>query len=331
MKKLLIILTVLISAANAFAQGVIEFKKKEIHVKNLQADDQPHTEVFTMTNTGNQPVIITRITPMTSLLKADWKREIMVYSNAKNNREEIILSGNLVDNPAKPTLLYKATFDGVKFKTSTINFGTLYTWQVVSDTTYFINTSQEPITITPQYKPAHLTVSFHPETVQPGKRGMMITTYDAPKKNDFGYSYESLILTINNTKNYKNRLSVTAKLNEDFSKMTKKELAEAPVATFEKKEVDFGEITQGEKADCRFKLTNMGKSPLFIRKTKASCGCTAVALGDKVLQPGQSTEIQTIFNSAGKSGRQYKTVTVITNDPKNPEITLTLNGNVKIK
>ena len=358
MKKLLLILTVLISAANAFAQGALEFKKKEIHVKNLQADDQPHTEVFTMTNTGNQPVIITRITPMTSLLKADWKREplapgkkseiritftpngsmpdkfnykIMIYSNAKNSREEIVLSGNLVDNPAKPTLLYKATLDGVKFKTSTIDFGTVYTWQVVSDTTYFINTSQEPVTITPQYKPAHLTVSFRPETVQPGKRGMMITTYDAPKKNDFGYSYESLILTINNTKNYKNRLSVTAKLNEDFSKLTKKELAEAPVATFEKKEANFGEITQGEKADCRFKLTNTGKSPLFIRKTKASCGCTAVALGDKVLQPGQSTDIQTIFNSAGKSGRQYKTVTVITNDPKNPEITLTLNGNVKIK
>lgn len=358
MKTLLLVLTVLLSVGTTSAQGVIEFKKKEINLKNLRADDQPHSEVFTVTNTGDKPVIITRITPMTSLLKADWQREplapgkkseiritftpngnmqdnfnykIMVYSNARNSREELTLSGNLVDNPAKPTLLYKATLDGVKFKTSSINFGTIYTWQVVSDTTYYINTTQEPITITPQYHPAHLTVSFQPEILQPGKRGTMIITYDAPKKNDFGYNYESLILSINDKKNYQNRLSVTAKLAEDFSKLTKKELETAPVATFDKKETDFGEITQGEKADCRFQLTNTGKSLLFIRKTKASCGCTAVALGEKVLQPGQSTTIQAIFNSAGKSGKQYKTVTVITNDPNNPEITLSLNGNVKIK
>ena len=72
-----------------------------------------------------------------------------------------------------------------------------------------------------------------------------------------------------------------------------------------------------------------GKSILFIRKTKASCGCTAVTLGQKEIQPGQSTTIRATFDSTGKSGRQYKSITVITNDPSQPENTLTISGNVK--
>ena len=77
-------------------------------------------------------------------------------------------------------------------------------------------------------------------------------------------------------------------------------------------------------------LKNEGKSNLIIRKTKASCGCTAIAPENNVIAPGESTKIKTTFNSAGKKGVQNKTITVITNDPENTTIILNVKGEVTV-
>lgn len=355
MKLLFILILGLLGAIGTFAQGHLELKHPEINLKNLKADDEPRTETFQFKNTGKQPVIITRVTPMTSMFKADWTREpiapgkngeiritftpinlqdnfsyqVLVYSNADNNRETLNISGNMVDNPAKPELLYKHSINGLKFKNGNIPFEKIYSWQKISDTVYFINTRQEAVNLKVQYQPAHIETTFTPEKVEAGKKGAIIVTFDAPKKNDFGYNYESLILSINNIQDYNNRLTISSNIVEDFSKLSKKDIENAPVASFDKKEINFGEIKQGEKTNCDFTLTNTGKSTLFIRKTKASCGCTAVTLGNNALEPGKSTQIRAIFDSTGKSGRQYKSITVITNDPKQTEIILNINGNIK--
>lgn len=355
MKIFSLFITALFLAIGTFGQGQLEIRKAEIILKNLKADDQPHTEVFQLKNTGDQPIIVTRVTPMTSVFKADWSREpiapgktgevrltfiptqmqdnfdckTLIYSNAKNMRAELTISGNIVDNPDKPELLYKFDMDGLKFKTGSVNFNDVYTWKIISDTVSFINTRQEAVSLSTQYQPAHIQTRFIPEKVEAGKKGVMILTYDAPKKNDFGYHYESLILSVNGSRDYKNRLNVTANLVEDFSKLSKKEIANAPVASFDKKEINFGDINKGGKANCDFVLTNTGKSTLFVRKTKASCGCTAVTMGENAIEPGKSTTIRATFDSTGKDGRQYKSITVITNDPVNRETILTINGNIK--
>lgn len=75
--------------------------------------------------------------------------------------------------------------------------------------------------------------------------------------------------SVNGSKEYSNRLSVTAELSEDFSKLSPKDKANAPIAQFDKKECNFGEIKQGEKTSCDFTLTNAGKSILFIRKNES--------------------------------------------------------------
>ncbi|MEG0795541.1 MAG: DUF1573 domain-containing protein [Odoribacter sp.] len=355
MKFFLYLITALLLSAYSFAQGVLECKKSTIVMKELKADDQSTTVTYTVKNTGEQPVIITRVLPMSSSLKPGWTREplmpgktgeiklsfissnlqenfnfqTLVYSNARNNRLELNLSGQIVDNPAKPELLYKYNLEGIKFKNTNISFDKVYTWQTVSEKLTFINTRKDSVALTVQYQPSYIQTTFVPTKVAPGQKGTLLVTFNAPQKNDYGYCYESLILSLNNARNYNNRLTITANLTEDFSKLDQKQLANAPIAEFDKKEVSFGDIKTGEKANCDFTLTNKGKSDLIVRKTKASCGCTAVTLGQNTLAPGKSTVIRTIFDSTGKNGRQYKTITVITNDPKNTETTLTINGNIK--
>ena len=353
-KRLFIILIACICCAGGYAQGVLETEIAVLALKDLMADDEPRTETFTLRNTGDRPVIITRVSPMSYLLEAEWPREpllpgksgsirvtftparlpetfsykIMVYSNARENRLELKVEGNLVDNPAKPALLYNYTVGGIKFKRSNINFGKVYTWQTVTDTVYYLNTRQETATLSTPPMPAHLQAKFMPATVKPGERGMLVLTYDANAKGDYGYCYESVLLLIDGKRDLRNRLTLTATIAEDFSRLSEADLAEAPAASFKTKEESFGDIRKGTKADCHFTLTNTGKRPLFIRATKTSCGCAAVTLGKKMVAPGESATIRVTFDSAGKSGRQYKTVTVITNDPRQPETELRIKGNV---
>lgn len=356
MKSLFILSVLFLLISSSFAQSSLHFKNKEITLKNLKADDEPTQVVYKFKNTGNQPIIITRVSPMTSQLKAEWDRApiapgksseikinfissqmpaefnygISLYMN-NGNRDQLRLMANIVDNPAKPQLLYRFDMSGLKLKNNYLQFEQIFNWQVISDTIYFFNNRPDSVTVSTYYLPSYMSLTVQPQKVAPGKKGMLIVTFDAPKKNDFGYTYESLILSINNSKDYKNRISITANIVEDFSKLNKKELENAPVATFDKKEYNFGDIKPGEKAICDFTLKNTGKRDLIVRKTRASCGCTAVTMGQNTIAPGQSIVIRATFDSNGKSGRQNKSITVITNDPQTPEQIIYINGNILSK
>lgn len=104
--------------------------------------------------------------------------------------------------------------------------------------------------------------------------------------------------------------------------------ANAPVITFEETEYDFGTIKQGEVVDHTFKFTNTGKSPLIIESATASCGCTVPQPPTEPIAPGETSQIEVKFNSAGKMGQQYPTVTVRANTQPNI-VKVSMKGNVE--
>ena len=353
MRILLFFLFGLLVNTPLFAQGKLAFQHPNMELGKIMADNTPQTVIFHFKNTGSQPIIIKQVTPMTPLFQINWNRtpilpgesstievtftsckliqdqfyyNIFVYSNAQNNRLELSISGQLVDNPSKPNLRYKQNIDGLKFKSKHINLGSIYTWQIRTDTIYFINQRPETVELGLFRQPTHITAQFIPQQVKSGEKGMLLLTYNATKKNDYGYQFEPLLLSINGNINYSNQINISTTLLEDFTQWTKEELAQAPIATFDRTEYDFGELQQDEKRTCKFILTNTGESPLYIRKTKTSCGCTAVKLSQPLLAPKSSMTIQIVFDPSGKSGYQNKTITMITNDPQKPETILKIKG-----
>lgn len=353
--KFLIFTLLLLLTVTTFGQGILSFTQTTIEFKNLKADNVPTVAIFKFKNIGNQPIIITRVVGLSSFIQADWEKApiapgktseikasflssetpekfdlpVNVYSNAQPAMQQLSVKANIIENPQKPELLYKYNMQGVMFKDGMVAFDKVFTNQLVTDTVTFYNARKENTKLEAKYLPSYMQVKVIPESVAPGKKGMLIVSFNAKERNDYGYCYESILLALNgDMANYQNRLTLTASIVEDFSKLSVKELKEAPVAFIDKKEVNFGDIKEGEKANCDYLLVNKGKSDLMIRKTKAGCGCTAVTMGTTQVAPGQSTTIRATFDSSSKQGRQYKSVTIITNDPQNSEITVTLTGNV---
>jgi len=96
-------------------------------------------------------------------------------------------------------------------------------------------------------------------------------------------------------------------------------------------EHDFGNINQGDIVNHSFLISNNGGDLLKILDVRASCGCTAASPDKKELKPGESTNISVTFNSKGRKGPQTKIITVTTNDPEKPAISLSIKCNVIVK
>ncbi|MFA8434578.1 MAG: DUF1573 domain-containing protein [Marinifilaceae bacterium] len=78
----------------------------------------------------------------------------------------------------------------------------------------------------------------------------------------------------------------------------------------------FGAVSEGEILVCNFYYKNSGSEALIISDVETSCGCTAVKWDRKPLAPGKEAKISVEFNSAGRYGKQYKTVSIFANIPE---------------
>jgi hypothetical protein len=84
-------------------------------------------------------------------------------------------------------------------------------------------------------------------------------------------------------------------------------------AKFDKIEHDFGKVAEGPQATTEFKIKNTSKEPLTISNVQASCGCTVPSWTKEPIAPGATGIIKAIYNTQGRPGNIYKTLTVTTN------------------
>jgi hypothetical protein len=103
----------------------------------------------------------------------------------------------------------------------------------------------------------------------------------------------------------------------------------SPQIEFDERDHNWGTVFEGEKVTHIFNFTNIGESELVIDKVKSSCGCTAALVSEKVIPPGGKGEVKATFDSSRRAGKQTKTITVTSNDPKEPTAKLSITGLVE--
>jgi hypothetical protein len=356
MKKIFFLIVLFASVQFVGAQPKIEFEKTTHDYGSIKEDAGLAKTEFKFTNTGDKPLILNNVRASCGCTTPKWTREpvapgktgsIEVSYNPKNRPGAFTKSVNVYSNsspsitvltikgkvePRELTLeeKYPRVMGDTRWKTNYLNFGSVLNTDTVTKELEIWNPSDKPVVMGIYRTPASMDVSFEPDTIQPKEFGKMVIEFRAPERNVYGRVYDRIYLKINNERD--NTYSVGSSLNiqEDFSHLTEEELKNAPVAKIDKNIFDFGTINEGEKVEHVFKLSNNGKRDLLIRNVKASCGCTAVK-HENTVKPGETTDISVVFNSRGKRGRQNKSITITTNDPKNPTIVLRVMGTVNKK
>lgn len=337
--------------------AVISFSEEKFDYGTIKESAGPVNHVFEFVNTGGSPLIIQKVAASCGCTTPEWtnkpvppggkgivkatfdpsgrpgtfNKTITVTSNA-TNKPSYILSFNGTVIPKQPTLeeQFRIVIGDLRFRSTHASFQNMGPASTKTDTLEFINMGKNPVTIGFSKVPAFLKAVALPATVKPAGKGKIIVTYVAAKKNDWGFLKDEFYLTLNGKSDITQKITVTATIEEDFSKLTPAQRANAPHIKFEKTSFLFGTIKENQKTDGVLSLKNTGKTDLIIRRIETSCGCTVATISSKVVKPGTTVSLNITFDAHGvKKSEQNKTITITTNDPDNVRTVVYVKGNVE--
>jgi hypothetical protein len=312
---------------------------------------------FFVTNTGTNPLVIQNVVASCGCTTPEWTRQpipvggrgkitsiydpknypgkfnktLSVFTNTKPQVTVLVIKGEVIPHEKTIEELFTFKVGDVRFESNHLAFTNVKKTEKKIRVMQLINTSSSPVKVEFVGLPAHLTLKVNPETLKPGQKGIVEGTYDGTKNPGWGYVNDMVKVKVNGVTEENVYYVTSANLVEDFSSLSKEDLANAPVFKVASTTVDLGKIKGSTQNEVEFKFTNEGKNDLIIRHIRSTCGCTAVQQGNQGIgiKPGESSSIKAIFASGSYSGKVTKAIYVYTNDPKNSEVVLMLNADVE--
>jgi hypothetical protein len=351
-----LILFLFITVINAQQRTAhISFRRMVYDFKTIKEIKGPASTVFSFINTGSVPVTLQNVTAScgcttpeytkspvmpgdSGFVKAtydptgrpgNFSKEITVLSNADNSPITLKITGNVEPREPKMEEEYRYPMGNLRLETGYLGFGRMNFGTSNTINLKMINSGNNDITVDFANLPQWIKAKANKVVLKPKEKKEIGITYNTVKKNDWGFLMDYVILIIDGKQDPKNKITVTAEVMEDFSKLTPEQKANAPKIKFESSNYNYNSVAESTLVTYDYKFTNMGKSDLKIRKVNITCDCLKVTPKIQTIKPGETSSINVVFNTKGYKGPQTKTVTVITNDPASPQITLWLKGIVR--
>ncbi len=359
MKKIVVLISLIFSVISmVVAQNqLVKFETNLHDFGKIKEEAIEHIYEFRFANTSSSKILISNVIASCGCTTPTWTKDsvsagksgfvkavfnstnrpglfektlkVVVSSPTKTDTIQLGIKGEVMPKPKTGKLDFPDKLGAIRVQSRYLNLGNVKTtdkpsefnFGIYNDTTFDVTLKLKSVPF-----PKYMNVQLDPEVLKPGQRGNIRVTYNAKDRGDYGYVSDYFELETNEESGASKIFYMATTIEEYFPPMTEAQLAFAPKMAVDKKEYDFRTVREGELAKVAFVLTNTGKTELVIRKTKASCGCTATEPEKSNLAPGESTNINVTFNSKDRSGTQTKTITVFTNDPTSPVQYLTIKA-----
>jgi hypothetical protein len=356
MRNIFFFLSFLFHMGWVFAQSEILFEKTSHNFGSIKEENGPVSYVFKFRNNGSTSVKLVDVKASCGCTTPEWSKDdvlpsaegyitatydpkgrpgkfdksITVRTSGTPSILTLQISGEVIPRPKGPEDWYPSLSGNLRMQTDYIFFGDVFNDQIDTASTIFYNASEKPMTIYWErlQLPAHLKAipANGKSTIEPSESLKVNFEFDAKLKNDWGYVFDVLNFETDDEAQPRKRLSFSADIKENFSHLTESD--KKPKIEFDKLEHNFGEVIQNTQSTTTFVIRNTGDATLLIRKCKASCGCTASQPRKMSLLPGESTTIDVSYSSGSQEGSQNKTITIISNDPKQPQVNLSVKAHV---
>ncbi len=251
-----------------------------------------------------------------------FSKQVYVNTNASVPKMKLDISGVVIGAPATIARRYPADFGPLKLEHNAMMMGEIL--KTETKTVYFngYNRSADSLGIVVTRQPAWLELQPTPKEAPAGELVTLVGFINASKCPDYGLVEDSVTLRMRTGQEY--TIPLTLLVNEDFSKLSPSDVADAPVAKLSADKVDFGSDPLGLRT---LTLTNAGKSPLMVRRIYSADRGVLVTIESKTVKPGKSAQIQiNTTQQALSNGVLNARISLITNDPMNPIQTIRLVG-----
>jgi len=106
----------------------------------------------------------------------------------------------------------------------------------------------------------------------------------------------------------------------------------APVLALETTTLPLGDVPNGDIVTRDVVVRNTGGAPLVVESVITSCGCTTATLDPMTIPPNATATLHITFDSGAHGpdlrGELLRQVTLLSNDPAQPEATVELTANI---
>jgi len=177
---------------------------------------------------------------------------------------------------------------------------------------------------------SYLSATVSPQKIAPGRTGVATITLDSRGMHDFGLTQTAVYLGAfpGDTVSADKEIEVSTVLLPAQQDITEQQLADAPRISVAPLPLDLGAFGRKKKKSGTVFLKNEGKTPLEIRSIQVFTPGLDVSLGNRVIPPGKIEKIKvTAHRELLQKARTQPRILMITNEPKNPKVVIT----VKVK
>jgi hypothetical protein len=355
--KQLITTILTMSFLGSFAQidsKLIEFEETTWNFGEIDEAKGTLSHTYTFTNKSDQDFIINDVQASCGCTTPEWSskpikpggkgfikanfnptgmtgeafKTVIVYGNFKDDVARVLeIKGKIFSLRFGDQMFVAGQTGYLRISDNMLDFGKVLKTQ--KDTTYavLVNDGTDTFSII-GFKDVPPYIKLWPENLQiaPGMSGVVYAEIDGEATKDWGDLSHTLYIKTDDRFYFFKEIFLYATLQDDFSKLSKRDRKMAPKIEFDKKSVDFGTVKTGAIKTASFTMTNAGKSTLKIHKTFAVCSCTVLGNLKNEIKPGESVTFNVEFDTVFKSGKQTKAITFYTNDPENPVVEIAVQA-----
>jgi hypothetical protein len=102
-----------------------------------------------------------------------------------------------------------------------------------------------------------------------------------------------------------------------------------PVVSVDTESHDFGVVERNHVVEHSFVFTNRGQGPLELKSGGTTClKCTVSKIPESAIPPGKTANVVVEYNASIDSPQFRQSATILTNDPGQPRVVLTVTGKV---
>ncbi len=354
-KLMLLLLSLLTISVNAQKKAILKFDKVANDYGKINEENGKALATFTFTNVGNDTLRVQEAKPSCGCISSDWtmtpiapgqtgyvkalynpyhmsgtfEKSIWVHSNAAIPDITLTLKGEVIPKVKTLQDSFPIVNGSIRMPGKGFFLRNIPNTQIKKDSMLIYNAGDAPLSLSFKDYPSFVTCKAKPTSIGPKQHAKILITYDATKKGEYGVVSDTITLVTNDATEPNKKISITATLMDDFSKLTETQRENAPKIVFTADNIDFGTAKSGEIVKRTFEFTNKGKDMLIIRKaTPYRSDCKVTMDGSDHIATDQTGKITLEFNTATIVGDEKRTIMVTTNDPTRSFLILILKGKI---
>jgi len=326
----------------------------------MEESGKVHCEMH-MVNTGSEPLIIvkaqagcgcTGVTyPQEPILPGDtaavsitynpagrpgqFTKEVLIHTNTIPRRTTLEITGNVIPTAATLDKQYPLRAGSLRVSQQSIPMGELVVGKNKTQYLSAYNASTDTLLVSVDGSKPHVKPAIVPDTVPPGRVTALTVHYLSAKAPLWGLNVDTLSLSCKPLHDHAAaqggtaQILVMAQVIESFDALTPQQRHDAPAVEVDCGDrLDFGSMTSGDVVTRSFVVTNRGKDRLDIRRVWApeGEGITVDVSRDQVKRGKTATVKVTVDTSQQHDDMLNIPLTLMTNDPDSPRITVRLVG-----